>query len=122
MCNFLSPRSASLIDSVSRSAGSWRELLFIIHTEQTSGDIFAYYYPVTLFSVISKIFEKFVNNRLLDQLVKCGLVSDFKYGFISSRSTAEFMTVLFDRITVGFNKSRSTRAMTLDIPKAHDMV
>ena len=72
--------------------------------------------------MISKIFEKFVNNRLLDQLVKCGLVSDFKYGFISSRSTAEFMTVLFDRITVGFNKSRSTRAMTLDISKAHDVV
>ena len=72
--------------------------------------------------MISKIFEKFVNNRLLDQLVKCGLVSDVKYGFRSSRSTAEFMTVLFDRITVGFNKSRSTRAMTLDISKAHDVV
>ena len=32
------------------------------------------------------------------------------------------MIVLFDRITKGFNKPRATRALTLDISKAHDMV
>ena len=32
------------------------------------------------------------------------------------------LTILLHRITGGFNKSRATQAMTLDISKAHDVV
>ena len=35
------------------------------------------YHPVSLLSVVSKVFEKFVNNRIVDHLEKCGLFSDF---------------------------------------------
>ena len=42
------------------------------------------YHPVSLLSVVSKVFEKFVNNRIVDHLEKCGLFSDFQYGFRSS--------------------------------------
>ena len=31
------------------------------------------YRPVSLLSVVSKVFEKFVNNRIVAQLEKCGL-------------------------------------------------
>ena len=31
------------------------------------------YQPVSLLSVVSKVFEKFVNNRILDHLEKCSL-------------------------------------------------
>ena len=42
-------------------------------------------YPcVSLLSVVSKVFEKLVNNRIVDHLEKCGLFSDFQYGFRSS--------------------------------------
>ena len=47
------------------------------------------YRPVSLLSVVSKVFEKLVNNRIVDHLEKCGLFSDFQYGFRSSRSTAD---------------------------------
>ena len=40
--------------------------------------------PVSLFSVVSKVFEKLVSNRIVDHLEKCGLFSDFQYGFRSS--------------------------------------
>ena len=56
------------------------------------------YHPVSLLSMVSKVFEKLVNNRIVDHLEKCGLFSDFKYGFRSSRSTADLLTVVFDRI------------------------
>ena len=46
------------------------------------------YHPVSLLSVVSKGFEKLVNNRIVDHLENCGLFSDFQYGFRSSRSTA----------------------------------
>ena len=42
------------------------------------------YHPVSLLSVVSKVFEKLVNNRIVDHLEKCGLFSDFQYGFRSS--------------------------------------
>ena len=40
--------------------------------------------PVSLLSVVSKAFEKLVSNRIVVHLEKCGLFSDFQYGFRSS--------------------------------------
>ena len=51
------------------------------------------YCPVSLLFVVSKVFEKLVNNRIVDHLEKCGLFSDFQFGFRSSRSTADLLTV-----------------------------
>ena len=80
------------------------------------------YHPVSLLSVVSKVFEKLVNNRIVDHPEKCGLFSDFQYGFRSSRSTADLLTVVSDRIARAFNKSGATRAVALDISKAFDRV
>ena len=80
------------------------------------------YRPVSLLSVVSKVFEKLVNNRIVDHLEKCGLFSDFQYGFRSCRSTADLLTVVSDRIARAFNRSGATRAVALDISKAFDRV
>ena len=80
------------------------------------------YRPVSLLSVISKVFEKLANNRIVDHLEKCGLFSDFQYGFRSSRSTAGLLTVVSDRITRAFNRSGATRAVALDISKGFDRI
>ena len=53
------------------------------------------YCPVSLLSVVSKVFEKLVNNRIVDHLEKSGLFSDFQYGFRSFQSTADLLTVLY---------------------------
>ena len=42
------------------------------------------YHPACLLSVVSKVFEKLVNIRIVDLLWKYGLFSDFQYGFRSS--------------------------------------
>ena len=46
------------------------------------------YHPVSCLSVINKVFEKFVNNMIADQIEKCGLFSDSEYGFRSSQVTS----------------------------------
>ena len=38
------------------------------------------------------------NNRIVEHLEKCGIFSDFQYGFRYSRSTPDLLTVLSDRI------------------------
>ena len=48
--------------------------------------------------------------------------SDFQYGFRSSQSTADFLTVVSDRIARAFNRSGTTRAVAVDISKAFDRV
>ena len=66
------------------------------------------YRYVSLLSVVSKVFEKLVNNRILDHLKKCGHIFDFQYGFRSSRSTAGLLTVVSDRIGRTFSKFGAT--------------
>ena len=80
------------------------------------------YHPVSVLSMVSKVFEKLVNNRIVDHLEKCGLFSDFQYDFRSSQSTADLLTVVSDRIARAFNRSGATRAVALDISKAFDRV
>ena len=48
--------------------------------------------------MVSKVFEKLVNNTIVDNLEKVGFFSDFQYGFRSFRSTADLLTVVSDRI------------------------
>ena len=69
------------------------------------------YCPVSLLPVVSKVFEKLLNNRIVDHLEKCGFFSDFQYGFRSSRSTAGPVTVVSDRIARAFNRSRAVHKM-----------
>ena len=77
------------------------------------------YRPVSLLSVVSEVFEKLVNNKIVDHLEKCGVFSDFQYGFRSSQSTGCLLTVVSDRISRAFNRYRATQdVVTIDISKA----
>ena len=61
------------------------------------------------------VFEKLVNNRIVDHLKICGIFSHFQYDFRSSQSTADLLTVVSDRIVRAFNRSEATCAVALDI-------
>ena len=80
------------------------------------------YHPVSLLSMVSKVFEKLVNNRIVEHLQKFGLFSGFRYVFRSFRSTADILAVVSDRIERAFNRSAATRAVALDISKVFDRV
>ena len=72
--------------------------------------------------MVSKVFEKPVNNGIVDHLEKCGLFSDFQYGFRSFRSTADLLTVVSERIAKIFYRSGINWPVALDISKAFDRV
>ena len=80
------------------------------------------YSPVSLLSAVSKVFEKLVNNRIVDHPKKSGLFSDFQYGFRSSWSIADLLTVVSNRIAWVFNKSGATQAIAIDISKGFNRV
>ena len=76
-------------------------------------------HPVSLLSVVSEVFEKLVNDKLFDHLKKCGLFSNFQYGFRSSLSTVDLLTVAPDRTARVFNRSGAIQAVARDIFKAY---
>ena len=80
------------------------------------------YRPVSLLYVVSEVFEKLVNNELVEHLKKCEIFYVFQYGFRSSRSTADLLMVATDRIARAFNRSRATRAAALHKSGVFDRV
>ena len=54
------------------------------------------------------------NNKIVDPLEKCGLFSDFWYGFRSSSSTADLLTIVSGRTARAFNSFGSIQAVALD--------
>ena len=48
--------------------------------------------------------------------------SDFQYGFKSSRSSADLLAVVSDRIAWAFDRSGTTQAVLIDISKGFNKV
>ena len=71
--------------------------------------------------MVSKVFEKLVNNRVVDHLEKNGffLISSMVLGLLDQ---LHIFPVVSDRIAWAFNRSGATRAVALDISKAFDKV
>ena len=73
--------------------------------------------PVGLRSEVSKVFEKFVSNGLVDHLDKCSVLIVFQYGIRSSRSTTDILTDVSNISDRVFNRSGATRDVPLNISK-----
>ena len=80
------------------------------------------YRPISLLCIISKLFETIINQQIMSHLSEANLLSDFQYGFRSSRSTADVLTVISNRISGALDNSCDARAIALDISKAFDKV
>ena len=68
-------------------------------------------------SMVNKVFQKLLNNWLVDHLEKYG---HFLYGFRSFRLIADLLRFVSDRIASALTRSGANRAVALDISKAFD--
>ena len=102
----------------------WWKVLTVVPVFKNVGERSAAknYHPISPLFGASKVFEKLVNNRIVVHLETCNFFSDFQYDFRSSRSAADLLRVVSNRIARAFNRSGVTRAVTLDISKAFDRV
>ena len=80
------------------------------------------YRPISLLSVISKVFECLISSPLVRHLDLYSLFSDSQYGFRSGRSTADVLTVISERVYRALGIGGEARAITIDISKAFDKV
>ena len=74
--------------------------------------------------MVTKVFEKLVNNRLNDHLEKCGLylISSMVSGLFDQLQILCKSSVVYDRIARVFNRSGATHSVALNISKAFGRV
>ena len=80
------------------------------------------YRPISLLPIISKIFEALINDALVSHFESNQLFSDNQYGFRSSRSTADLLTVITERFYRALDGGGEASIIALDISKAFDKV
>ncbi|GFV06107.1 RNA-directed DNA polymerase from mobile element jockey [Trichonephila clavipes] len=80
------------------------------------------YRPISLLSILSKITEYVILNRLKTFTNENNFINPNQYGFTRNLSTYHPLLGLTENITAGFQRGRSTGAVFLDIQKAFDRV
>ena len=80
------------------------------------------YHLVSLLSVVSKIFEKLVNSRIIDHFAQIWPFFWFPVWFQVLLSAPYLLVLVSDRIARAHNSSGATRAVALDIFKAFGKV
>lgn len=80
------------------------------------------YRPISLLSSVSKIIEKIIYRRFLNEVNEKKILPNHQFGFRKEHATTHQLLRLAESILEGFNKSELTGAVFLDVEKAIDRV
>src|SRR6201990_502230 len=108
--------------STSTFPSCWKRAL--IQPVPKKGDPFqpSNYRPISLTSVLSKVFESILNRKIWKHLNSSNLISDRQYGFRKERSTGDLLSLLSDSWSSALRGFGESFAVALDISKAIDRV
>ena len=80
------------------------------------------YRPISLTSVICKLLEKFVRDKLLDHLIQNNLICDEQFGFIPGRSCSLQLLDIMEFWTKSIDEKIPVDVIYTDFAKAFDTV
>ena len=97
----------------------WQMLFLFIRKVRSCNN---YYWPLSLFSKISKIFEKMMHIRLTSFLNKNKVLSRFQFGFRNKHSTNHALISLTEMIWSALVNDQFACGVFIDLQKAFDTV
>ena len=80
------------------------------------------YRPISLLSLISKVLERCIHNRVMDFLLHNNLLSDCQFGFRPRSSTQDALLTITRDWHQSLSTHRQVAAVFFDIRKAFDSV
>ena len=80
------------------------------------------YQPISLLSIINKIFEKLIYNRLYKFLIKHNILYKYQFGFRKGYSTDMALIEIVDNIKTAIDNNKYVCGIFLDLTKAFDTV
>jgi len=78
------------------------------------------YRPISLLPVMSKIFEKVINERITKKLDSKGLIDENQYGFRKNHSTEHAIIKFTDQIELELSNKKHVVSVFIDVSKAFD--
>ena len=84
--------------------------------------LFNHYRPVSMFCILSKVFEKIMYDRLLNSLERYKILYDKQYGFRKKHSTYMALITLMDKLTNAIENGEYVIGIFLDFSKPFDTV
>ena len=80
------------------------------------------YRPISVLSIVNKLFEKILHNRLYKYLTKFNILYEYQFGFREGHSTTQALVEITDRIKFAIDKNELTCGIFIDLTKAFDTV
>lgn len=80
------------------------------------------YRPISLLSVLSKLLEKVINNRLVNKIEENNIIPSIQYGFRRNHSTIHQLQRITEIIERGYDRKLYTTVALLDVQQAFDKV
>jgi hypothetical protein len=100
----------------------WKKAIVVpIHKKDKINDP-SNYRPISLTSVICRIFEKILHKNMMLHLLNNRIISDAQHGFVYGRSTQTQQLHFLDKLTSMFDKKTQVDIIYLDFSKAFDKV
>ena len=102
----------------------WLKMTIIVPAAKGGGDPtqMTNYRPIALLSCISKIFEKYVKDKILNYLDHINFLADQQFGFRKNKSTDSALFVHIANIVNGIEQNNVAVGVYLDLAKAFDTV
>ena len=92
-----------------------------IHKKGTKGDN-SNYRPISLTSVVCKIMESVMKDKIVNHIEENGLMRKSQFGFMKGKSTTLNLLEFFDQVVKNLDDGKPTDVIYLDFSKAFDKV
>lgn len=118
---FLSLVNSAFLSGIIPSSWQSQEIIPILKPKKPSDNPNSYR-PIALSSVLLKIAEHLIKNRLEWFIESNGFLANSQYGFRKGRSTMDSLSIFSTDIRIAFSYNKSLLAAFLDISAAYDNV
>lgn len=101
----------------------WKQAkVIMLHKPNKPAENVSSYRPISLLSVLSKVFEKLFHNRLQRLICELKLIPDSQFGFRQKHSTIDQVHRVTQTVLTAFEKKEHCPAVFLDVSQAFDKV